>query len=82
MSARCQQHLVQIDVDEEDTLSRYRKLTLALATILTGRTLIRINGADYESGHIEMIVEAERILPPPDPAEFRVSVEKWAHKRL
>lgn len=70
-------HFVAIDVEENDTLRRYRALTLALATVLVGRRLERIVLADYEEGHIEMVVEAEMIVPPIVPATFHVTVNTW-----
>jgi hypothetical protein len=70
-------HFVVIRVDEQDTLKRYRVLTLALATILTGRKLVKILSADYDEGCIEVVVEAQDIQPPPIPADFRVEVDAW-----
>jgi hypothetical protein len=71
------EHFVTIRVEEDDTLKRYRVLTLALATVLTGRKLVRIIDADYDQGHIELVVEAQHIQPPPVPADFRVEVDSW-----
>lgn len=71
------EHNVVIKVSEPDTLKRYRVLTLALATVLTGRRLVSIESADYDAGCIEIVVEAQDIQPPPVPADFRVEVEAW-----
>lgn len=72
------QHFVCIRVvNEPNTLKRYRSLNLGVMTVLSGKRLLRVLGADYDEGIVEMIVQAEQITPPATPAEFHIKVDSW-----
>ncbi len=58
--------LVTIDVvePEPDLLKREALLTGALLRVVEGTRRFEVLEADYEKGHLEVVVEAKRSRPP------------------
>lgn len=71
-------HHVTIRVNEpKDMLKRIAILHTAMVKILSGTRLIRVLSADYESGCIEMLVEADAVKPSIVPGHVEIEVEAW-----